>query len=114
MTGVGYTFGDNSSFPTLHDRGVPLQELVLRPLFRIKKAIRDARDLHHFGYVVHAHYMGSMYDARSNRCGGAPDTVFGRSRVAVPSQGRAQESLPRGAHQQRISELRQLREFLKY
>src|SRR5713226_10362252 len=52
-------------------------------------------------------------DARSNRCGRAPDALFRWRRLAVPSQCRAKEALARSAYQQRIAKLRQLRKLLQ-
>src|SRR5438309_1693913 len=87
--------------------------LVLESLFRIEKAIRDARDLHHFADVVNADDVRPIQDARGNGCCGTPDTLFRWRRFAVPSQGRAKKALARSAHQERIAEFRQLRKFLQ-
>src|SRR6266446_4872209 len=87
--------------------------LVLWSGVRIDKAIRDACDLHHFYYVVNTHKVGPLQDARSNCCSGAPDTIFRGSGLAVLGQSRAKEAFARSAHEQRIAELRQFREFLK-
>ena len=97
---------------TFFPQGSP--RLVLRSTFQIDNAISDARNLHHFFHVVHAHNVRPLQDARGNRCGRAPDAIFRGSGLAVPGQGRAKKAFARSSHEQRITELRQLRELLQY
>src|SRR5260370_419531 len=58
--GLLCTFGNLNKF-------VARQKLVLRPPLRVKKAIRDASDLDHLGYVVNADDMPSVQNAGRNR-----------------------------------------------
>src|SRR5438552_18411430 len=80
-------------------RGWNSPRLVVWPLFWIKEAIGDARDLHHFADVVNADDVRPIQDARGNCRGGAPDTLFRRRGLALPGQCRAKEALPRSANQ---------------
>src|SRR6266567_4043192 len=105
--GLLCTFGNLNKF-------VARQKLVLRPPLRVKKAIRDARHLHHLGNIVHADDVRPVQDARRNRCGGTPDALFRWSRFPVPCQCCPEESFARGTHQERIAELCQLRQLLQH
>src|SRR5258708_13882555 len=82
-------------------------------MFRIAEAIRDSRYLRHFGHVVNTHNMRAIQDTCGNRCSRAPDALFWRRRFTVKGQRSAKEALARCAHQQRVSELRKLWEFLQ-
>jgi len=50
--------------------------LVLRSTLRIEEAISDARHLHYFCHIVDAHNVRPVQDARGNRGGSAPDSLF--------------------------------------
>ena len=97
---------------TFFPQGSP--RLVLRSTFQIDNAISDARNLHHFFHVVHAHNVRPVQNACRNRCGGSPDALFRGGQFAVPGQGRAQKAFARSPYQQWITELRELRELLQY
>jgi hypothetical protein len=67
--------------------------------------------LHHFGDVVDTDDVCAGEDAGGDGSSGGPDTLIGRSRFAVASQGGAEEAFAGSSHQEWITQLGKLRKF---
>src|SRR5205823_752268 len=79
----------------------------------MNEKIGCASDLDHFGDVVHANDVRAIQDGSGHRRSGAPDALLRRSGLPITSKRRAKKPFARSADEQRVAELRELRELFE-
>lgn len=69
-----------------------------------KESVGNPDDLNHLCHVVDANDVCAIQNARSDGCGGSPDSLFRRRWLSVAGKGGAKKAFARSAHQHRIAE----------